>query len=313
MFSELETGAGLDFVLRLQASSSGFLDVLAMLLQQAGSDIFFLVLLSLIYWCVNRQLGLRLLYGLIIAVTINVALKLVIQTPRPFMVSDAVRVVVMDEGLGFPSGHVMIAVVMWGYLAYSLRRGWVTTLVTLYVLLMGWSRMYGGVHYPQDVVGGIVFGLLTLALFIWLIDHFVPFWGRLSLTTQIAMVVLAAIILFVFLGGYDTARAITGILIGTAIGNGLQRRDVRFNVRGSLAQRGLRFAAGIILVMVLFFGLRVLFGALADEGSVLFDLLRVIRYALVAWVALYVWPWLALRLNLMTVEADTLSPIALPV
>ncbi len=314
MLSELETGAGLDFVLRLQAGSSDFLDILATLLHQAGGDIFFLVVLSLVYWCLNRQLGLRLLYALILAATINVALKLLIQAPRPFMVSDAVRLVIVDEGLGFPSAHVMIAVVMWGYLAYYLRRTWLVAAVTLYVLLMAWSRMYLGVHYPQDVVGGVIFGLPTLALLIWLIEHFAPAWSRLSLTTQAAVVTLTAIVLFVFLSGYDSARAVTGILIGTAIGMTLEQRDVRFSVRGSLAQRVLRFAAGMMLVLVVFFGLRVLFGVLADEGTLLFDMLRVIRYALVAVAAVYVWPLLALRLGLVSAGDDeSPAPAPLPV
>ena len=314
MLSELETGAGLDFVLRLQAGSSDFLDILATLLHQAGGDIFFLVILSLVYWCLNRQLGLRLLYALILAVTINVALKLLIQAPRPFMVSDAVRLVIEDEGLGFPSAHVMIAVVMWGYLAYYLRRTWLAVGVALYVLLMAWSRMYLGVHYPQDVIGGLVFGLLLLALFIWLVEHFAPAWSRLSLTTQAAVVTLAGIVMFVFLSGYDSARAVTGILIGTTIGITLEQRDVRFSVRGSVAQRALRFAAGMLLVMVVFFGLRVLFGALADEGTLFYDALRVIRYALVTVAAVYVWPLLALRLGLVSAGDDeSLSTIPVPV
>src|SRR5690606_14174202 len=188
MLTSLETGLGLDVVLWLQAGGSRLLDLLAMALNAAGSEYVFMVVLSVIYWGVNRYLGLRVLFALLLAVTLNIALKLLFQAPRPFEVSDAVRVVAEAGSYGLPSNHVMSAVAIWGYLALYLRRRWVTVAVVVYVLLMAWSRMYAGVHYPQDVVAGALLGLLSLWLSRWLERHFPPFWLRLSLSAQVALV-----------------------------------------------------------------------------------------------------------------------------
>lgn len=80
-----------------------------------------------------------------------------------------------DIGYSFPSGHSFFAVVIYGLIGYwfsrdasPLQRRWVWAGVTLAVLLVGFSRMYLGVHFPTDVAAGYSVGMA------WL-------WGCLSL------------------------------------------------------------------------------------------------------------------------------------
>lgn len=311
MLTSLETGVGLDVVLWLQAGGSSLLDLLAMALNAAGSEYVFMVVLSVIYWSVNRHLGLRMLFALMLAVVLNTALKLLFQAPRPFHVSDAVRMVVEAGSYGLPSNHVMSAVAIWGYLALYLRRRWVTIVVVIYVLLMAWARMYAGVHYPQDVVAGALLGALSLWLSFWLERHFPPFWSRLPLSAQVALVVLAGIVLTVFLFEDAFGAAIAGVVVGTGLGYMAEQRYVRFSSAGDTTQRVLRCVLGIMFVLAVFFGARVLFGLFADDGTTLENLLRVPRYALLSFAAMFVWPWLALRAGLIQAE-DLSQPNAIP-
>jgi len=154
----------------LQAYRSGFLDALATLLHFLGLNLVIAGIIVLIYWRVDKRLGIRLLIALVLAIVLTDLLKNVFHTPRPFQAHpDLVTPLIPQLNYGIPSGHVLTAVWIWGYTALRLnqikRRRWLYGLASVYVLLMAWSRMYTGVHYPQDVIAGLVFGLLAVWLY----------------------------------------------------------------------------------------------------------------------------------------------------
>lgn len=301
MFTSLETGFGLDVVLALQSMQNSLFDSLASVLDFAGSDLFFIVALTLIYWSVNRKLGTRLLFALILGGLLNIALKTLFQTPRPYLVSDEVRLLAVEQNnYGIPSGHVMNAVVVWGYLAWALRRRWFTWAVVIFVIVTAWSRMYGGVHYPQDVILGAILGLMTLWAFIRIEQQFPALWERLELPPQIAMIVLAVIFAAAFTWTDEYGASLTGVLIG--VGAGVVLKQVlhfEFNNAQALPRRVLCFACGIVLLLIVFFGLRAAFGAVTDDASATALLLRVVRYSVVGLVGYLVYPWIAGRVGLV--------------
>lgn len=105
---------------------------------------------------------------------VHSVLKLLVGRPRP--TADLVRVFQNEPGNSFPSGHAFFAIVFWGLVAYLaiplLQRRSLRVLVwsvaAAIVLLIGASRVYLGAHWPSDVLGGYVLGVLFLAGLIWL-------------------------------------------------------------------------------------------------------------------------------------------------
>lgn len=114
----------------------------------------------------------------LVAITIlsalsNMALKRFIDRARP-----GIEHLVSVETLSYPSGHAMSAMAFYGfltYLAFNIKMSkWLRGLLCIFfvtlILLIGLSRIYLGVHFPTDVAGGFIAGLIWLAFCIVLFN-----------------------------------------------------------------------------------------------------------------------------------------------
>ena len=146
-------------------------DIVALLTELGGGPIVIIVTAFAMFALyrrghLNHIAGLAIsLGGSMAAVT---ALKLVIDRARP---PESFRAVV-ETGPSFPSRHAVAAMALYGFLAYLVfrfvspeqyRRVWIMLLAIL-ILIVGFSRLYLGVHYFSDVVAGYLVG----ALFVWI-------------------------------------------------------------------------------------------------------------------------------------------------
>ena len=119
---------------------------------------------SVFLWSSRHHYSAALLWvSMLGAGFVNAALKVSFNRPRP----DVFPWRTQHVGLAsFPSGHAMTSIVVYGTLAFLIARLAPTrflrrltwTLAILVILLIGWSRLYLGVHYPSDVLAGFVMG-----------------------------------------------------------------------------------------------------------------------------------------------------------
>jgi membrane-associated phospholipid phosphatase len=157
---------GLAWILWLQAHIPGLL-VLMLAVSALGTEYFFLLVLPFIYWCVDARLGTRLGLMLCLSASLNASLKLLFHQPRPYWISSGVQAGQAEGSYGLPSGHAQNAVVFWGILAQTVK-SWVRALFVFLILLVGFSRILLGVHFPSDVlVGWGVGGLLLWVSLRW--------------------------------------------------------------------------------------------------------------------------------------------------
>ena len=283
---------GTQFLLALQQARTPTLNALFLFITELHGDNFYLFIFPLLYWCLNKQLAVRLAYLFFFGYDFgNGFLKDLFHTPRP---SDPrLEVLVTETSYAFPSGHAQGGLIFWFYLAYSVRRAWFWVAATLLVLLISFSRLYLGIHFPQDVVGGLLIGLVVLALFAWLEPHVAPIVARWPWLQQMAVGALLPLLIF-FLARSDTSARALGLLCGAGIALPLEARTIRFSVNGPPWQRLLRFAVGFVVVLIFYLGL----SALLPHT----DMMRFIRYAIVGIAMLWLAPWLIVRLGLASSE-----------
>jgi len=281
---------GLQVVLWFQRFSP-WLDLPFLAFTMLGEELFYLLALPGLYWCVNRRLGVRLTLLFLLSAYLNAAAKFVVNQPRPFEYDPRVRQLALAPGGGLPSGHAQNAVVVWGYLASQFRRAWLWWLAGLLIVFISLSRLYLGVHFPTDLVGGHLLGAGLLLLYLWL-EPTLEIWLKAKgLVWQLGLA-LAFPTLLAFLFPTSEGITVSAVMFGLGIGFALERRWLGFEVDGPWRLRALRFALGTAVMLGLWLGLRLAFAGWEPE-----NLFRFFRYGLMGlWGALGA-PWLFVRLG----------------
>lgn len=139
----------------------------------AGFPVVFLSLIALffLYKVLHHRRELILFLWVVFgSVLLNETLKLIFHRARPIL-----HRIVNANGFSFPSGHSMAAFSLYGVLAFllwrhipsSIGRGILILLGTLMIMAIGTSRIYLGVHYPSDVLGGFLASGCWLAASFW--------------------------------------------------------------------------------------------------------------------------------------------------
>lgn len=154
----------------MRANVNSFLTSYMQIISLVGSWQFimsFIFILLLFVWSkkIRPEIGFIITIVTSVSAVLNEILKLVFNRVRP----DVIHLT-EASGLSYPSGHAMNGMVFFGMLAIviivELETKWkyfYALLLGLLILNIGISRIYLGVHYPSDVVGGFLFGAFILS------------------------------------------------------------------------------------------------------------------------------------------------------
>ena len=116
----------------------------------------------------NKKIAFAIPINLILSTILNLVLKNIVERPRP------IGYRLIDEtGYSFPSGHSMISAAFYGLIIYfiwknvkNIKLKYISCiLLALLILLIGISRIYLGVHYASDVIGGFIISIAYLIIY----------------------------------------------------------------------------------------------------------------------------------------------------
>lgn len=116
----------------------------------------------------KKKIPLLMSINLITAFITNQIIKSIIQRPRPLGIN-----LVTEKGFSYPSGHSMVSMSYFGYLIYLIYKSnksnktkiFLISLISLIISLIGFSRIYLGVHYFSDVIGGFLLSFIYLNIY----------------------------------------------------------------------------------------------------------------------------------------------------
>lgn len=140
------------------------------ILTSLGSALVVIILTIVLFIAIkNKRIAVSIVINLIVITILNNLLKIIFLRPRP-----NVNNLMLESGYSFPSGHSSTGMAFYGYLIYLIykyvnnRKIKISLIIflSLVIVAIGLSRIYLGVHYASDVLGGFLLAIVYLIIFI---------------------------------------------------------------------------------------------------------------------------------------------------
>lgn len=239
-----------DIILFIQQIAGPALDWLFIAVTFLGNEEFYLIAVPILYWSVDKKFAFKLGVLFLLSAYVNDFLKEIFQTTRPD--PAVVRVIYPESGGGyaFPSGHSQGAAVFWGTIAWQLKRAWAWIAALIVIIAVGISRLYLGVHWPIDVVGGWAIGAVILGLYI-IYDTTHPVRGMSPKTIPLVVIVIALTAVLFSIHSGDTAVRVIGTLAGMSIGFILEEQYLLFDPKSVWWYQLLKVVVGVAVVFAI--------------------------------------------------------------
>lgn len=261
----------------LQSFSNAPLDYIMRALTEFGDVMFFIVLGAVLFWSVDKKFAFKLMTTLLFSATINGGIKHYTNKNRPYQ--DGAKPILQEtEGSSMPSGHAQNIFTASTIMVHEYRKvNWVKWTFIALALIVPLTRMYLGQHYLEDVLVGMLLGLLIGILGIFVYQKF-PHNEEYVALAAIPIIVLMMIFIHekqVFVSG--------GAFLGLALGYFIEKKKVRFETKAKLSVQIYKILIGLAVAILLLEGLKVLFGLIDETNLILIG----IRYFAVAfWASL---------------------------
>jgi len=259
-----------------------------------GEDLLLIILMSLIYFVYDKNLARKIFFITSASLGTNCIIKNFVRMPRPF--TRGISCVRPDTATGyaFPSGHTQ-NFTTWS-LALSLhfkKKLWVV-IAALFSVLMAFSRLYLGAHYPSDVLVGLLLGVLFSIGGSALYEKV---QNKNTLYIAVAAIPLPFVVYFLIFvdAQYADFFKFYGVIVAFVCSVFFEVRLVKFDFKAPVWKRIVRALGGIVLAVAVKEVLKHLF---ACEDLHLTLVLALVRYFLLGFVCLALWPWIFKKIHL---------------
>jgi len=303
---------GIEVIKVIQTMENSALTAIIKFITALGTEALYIPLILFIFWWIDEKRGLRMGILIIVTAWINAFIKNIFKQPRPYNLDPSVGLA-MESSYGAPSGHAQMSLVFWVPIAawlsqkFKAKKHVIWASAIFFIILIGFTRLYLGVHFPTDLLAGWMLGGIILVL--W----FIP--GP-SIDKSISSIgiryqnIIAALLALAMSGLYPKDRMYPAVFLGFCIGYTLMKKNFPFSARGEINGRKpgvltmlFRCISGFMGMAIIYLGLRLIFPGEANilgwgQDSPFYEIGRFIRYGFVGlWVSAGA-PWLFMKMRL---------------
>ena len=262
-----------------------------------GEELILILLLSFLYFCVNKQIGKRVAINIFFAFITFPQFKNLVQRRRPYFDNPNIKCLkpVNSEGdiydiasqeFSFPSGHATNAACAYGSTAYFLKKKWLYIVAIVATILIGISRFALGVHYPTDVLVGYVLGIVIILITNLMYKYIKNEW------------IIFGILFLLTIPGYFYCKTNdfftgAGMLYGGMLGIKFEEKFVNFKETHNVFNGLIRIVLTVVVYLALNTLLKLPFSSeFLSNGTFISMMVRVIRYVIVVFIVVGVDPLL---------------------
>lgn len=289
----------IDFLKLLEGIRTNFLNKLFEMITFLGEETLIILIVAIIYFAFSKKEAKRLFFIVVTSTAVNTIAKNLIKRPRPFANGEITAIrQETATGYSFPSGHTQNISTLATYFSQRIRKIWFIIIASIVVLLVGFSRMYLGVHYPSDVIVGLLLGVGVTIGFSFLYDK-VKNQNLLMLIILLALVPF--FVAFMFAKDEETLSLsanfykMFGMFSGLLVGSIFEENIVKYDISGPIWKKLLRVVIAIGLVFIVKEGFKLTYKNAGMEVKLIMDS---IRYFLMLFVGLGACPLLFKKIKL---------------
>ncbi len=262
-----------------------------------GETLLMVVILGFLYWCWDKKAARYIGLTLLTACVWNPMIKNVFLRRRPYFDNEGIRLFrlvekdadmydIAAQGFSFPSGHSTCAATVYGSLFARFRKRWLGILAFVTPLLVGFSRVAVGAHYPTDVIFGWALGAAVIFIVSFL-------WRKIENQKVLYAILVASCIPGFFYCTSDDFYTCFGLLAGFAVATVFEEKYVNFKNTRQPVRMFLRVLGGGAIYLGLNVVLKLPFSeAFLDSGTLAAHLVRSGRYFIVIFVVIALYPLL---------------------
>ncbi len=263
-----------------------------------GEEMLLILIIGFLYWCYDKKIGKTVGSIIVLGIVANPLVKNIFWRRRPYFDHETIKCLrpvepdadiydIAAQGFSFPSGHSTNAVTAYGSIAVSMKKRVFTVIGIALPLLIGFSRMVVGVHYPTDVLCGWLLGGVCILIMNTL-------FKRVSEEkTWIVYIIIFAIscigLLYCKTSDYFSSLGLMG---GIYAAFEFEKRFVDFKNTRKPLSCVFRIFGGIALYLLLNTVLKLPFSSeFLASGTFLAGLVRTFRYMLVSFIVVGIYPF----------------------